>query len=151
MPSPLRCRARYGCQARYGRRARYGAEPVTVVKHVTVVEPVTVVESATVVKPVTVAEPATVVEPVTVSEPVTVADGRRARYSARCARAYVESYSIILEHFRAVLDETKMMGQLIVKKHRGRRRGTVCHCGHCGGTVVIAVPLWWSQSATVVH
>ena len=45
--------------------------------------------------------------------------GRRARYSARCAIAYVESRSIILEHFRAVSNDKKMIGQLIMNYYWG--------------------------------
>ena len=52
-----------------------------------------------------VAEPVTVAEPVMVAEPITVLDVLEHMFA---------SCSIILEHFRAVLNETKMMGQLII-------------------------------------
>jgi len=48
-----------------------------------------------------VAEPVTVVEPVTVAEPVTVLDALENNF-APC--------SIILDDFRAVLNETNIMG-----------------------------------------
>ena len=62
-------------------------------------------------EPATVAEPVTVVEPVTVAEPVTAT---KARYIARCARAYVCILLGALVHFRAVRNETKTMGQLVI-------------------------------------
>ena len=70
-----------------------------------VAESVTVVEPVTVSEPVTIVEPATVAEPVTVVEPVTVLDALQHNFA---------SCSIILEHFRAVLNETKILGQFII-------------------------------------
>ena len=69
-----------------------------------VAEPVTVAEPATVAEPLTVTEPLTAADPLTVAGSLTVLDALEHMFA---------SCSITLDHFRAVLNATNMMGQLI--------------------------------------